>query len=95
MKKTSLRSALAVLAASALLAACGGGGGGGLECCIAPPGNGGNGNGSELPGSALQSVEGLVAYVKDLIANGTNETGEPVALGNVTLPTSDTSEPLP
>ncbi|MCG2594613.1 hypothetical protein LZ009_17685 [Ramlibacter sp. XY19] len=94
MKKTSLRSALAVLAASALLAACGGGGGG-LECCIAPPGNGGTGNGSDLPSSALQSVEGLVAYVKDLIANGTNSTGEPVALGNVVLPTSETSEPIP
>ena len=90
MKITFIRPASAVLAAAALLAACGGGGGD--DCCIAPPGTN---NGSQLPSSATASSDGLVAYLKDLIANHTDNTSEPVALGSVTLPTSETSEPLP
>ena len=43
---------------------------------------------------AMRRIEGLNAYLKDLIASMTDETSEPVALGNVELPTSETSEPL-
>jgi hypothetical protein len=45
-----------------------------------------------VPASALQSVSGLLAYMNDLIANHTNETSQPVFLGDATLPTSDTTE---
>lgn len=88
-------STLRLLPGAALLAlalaACGGGDGDG----------GGDGStttttfapGSQVPNSALQSVSGLVAFLNELISGSTNDTGEPVLLGNVVLPTSDTTEP--
>ena len=79
------RHALLALCASAALTACGGGGGGGHD--EAAPNRT-----SDVPASAQQSVSGLLAYVNDLIANKTNETSEPVFLGDATLPTSDTTE---
>jgi hypothetical protein len=48
-----------------------------------------------VPNSALQDSNSLVAYLKDLIANHTDDTSEPVTLGSVVLPTSEVSEPLP
>ena len=85
-------SVAALLAAAGLLTACGGGdgpsggdGGGG--------GGGGGSGGSELPSSALQSSDALVAYVKSLIGSGTSETAAPVKLGDVTLPVTDTGTP--
>lgn len=75
-----------LLAAAGTLTACGGGGGGGGT------GGGGAVSGSDVPSSALQSSDGLVAFLKQLIA-GTSDTTEPIALGDVTLPTSDTTEP--
>lgn len=89
MKKHTMRLALALLALAGLLSACGGGGGD--DCCIAPPAPG---NGSALPASALADSNGLVTYLKDLIANHTDSTSEPVALGDVTLPTDSAAEPV-
>ena len=79
-----------LLAAIGALTACGGGGGddGGTTA----GGGGGAVAGSDVPSSALQSSDGLVAFLKQLIA-GTSDNTEPIALGNVTLPLSDTTEP--
>ena len=76
--------AFATLLACIALAACGGGGGGG--------GGGGTVAGSGVPASAISSTGGLIAYMQQLIA-GTSETGDPVSLGDVTLPVDDTAEP--
>lgn len=89
MSMTRLQAALAACTL-ATLAGCGGGNDN--------PGPGSSpapGIQSEVPASALTSVSALVAYLQDVIAGRTNDTGEPVVLGDVTLPTSDTSETLP
>lgn len=78
MRALSLASLLALVG---MLSACGGGGGSGS-------------NGSDLPSSALLSSDGLIAYVKELISSQTNETSDPIRLGDVTLPVSDTTEPV-
>jgi hypothetical protein len=88
MKKHTIRLALALLVLAGLVSACGGGSD---DCCIAPPAPA---NGSALPSSALADSNGLVTYLKDLIANHTDSTSEPVALGNVTLPADSTTEPI-
>jgi hypothetical protein len=76
------------IALSAVLGACGSSGGDD----DAPPAPS-PGTGSDVPSSALESVAGLLAYVNELIA-GTSETSEPVRVGDVTLPVSDTTEPV-
>lgn len=86
MDKLSLRLAALLVCVAALLVACGGGGSGG--------GNPDDNAASEVPSSALHSVEGLVAYLRELIAGATTSSGEPVRLGDVVLPTSDSSEPV-
>lgn len=77
-----------VLAAAALLAGCGGGdgdeGGGAARASSAA---------SEVPASAMQSSEGLAAFMASLIKNGTDSTSAPLMLGDATLPKSDTTEP--
>ena len=83
--KQSIRYAAVALAAAAALAGCGGHSDNGAATAT---------SGSDLPDSALQSVEGLVAWANDQIANHTSSTTEPLVLGNVTLPTSDTREPI-
>jgi hypothetical protein len=86
------RSLALALCASAALAACGGGGGADGS---APPAGGPTASSSTsgVPASALQSVNGLLAYMNDQIANMTSDTSEPVFLGDATLPASDTTEP--
>lgn len=90
MSHLKLRHALLVLATGAALVGCGGG-----------DDRNDNGNGtspgasasdSDVPEAAQQSAEGLITYVKQLIATMTNETSEPVRLGGATLPVSDTTE---
>ncbi|MCC2635064.1 MAG: hypothetical protein K0S48_2950 [Ramlibacter sp.] len=83
----SMRPGCVVLAAAALLAACGGGGG---EEGVARAPRGA----SEVPASALQSPEGLVAFQKSLDNSGDDATNSPLILGDATLPTSDASEPI-
>lgn len=92
MKHFPWRAAAAVLAGSLTLAACGGGGGGFGRGGDSPPGT--PGPASEVPASAQQSVAGLIAYLKELIA-ASSDTSEPVVLGNAALPVDDTAEPAP
>jgi hypothetical protein len=76
MKKTLL----VVLMASAVVAACGGGGG------SAPPAT------SLVPASAVQSIDGFIAYLQELVASAA-EMLEPVDTTNVVGPSDETSEP--
>lgn len=48
---------------------------------------------SDIPASALANAQSFVAFVSGLITNSTNETSEPIRVGEVTVPTSDTTEP--
>ena len=84
MKKILVLAVLAVMT----LAGCGsssgdGGGAGG--------GGGGAAQTSGVPDSAQRSVSGLLAYMNQLIA-GTDETSEPVFLGDATLPADDVTD---
>lgn len=79
--KTSYKLTLAAVLASAFLAGCGGGGGGG----------------DSIPTSVAisRSVTSLFAFMSNLIATSTNETGEPIDINGLTLATDETSEPTP
>ncbi len=78
-------AALAVLMA-ATLAACGGNDDPAPTPAPAPP------PAAAIPESATASVAGLIAFVSSLL--GTPEsTAEPLVVGDITLPTSDTTEP--
>ena len=92
MFKLNVRRPLIVLvftAAVASIAACGGSNDGGVV------GGGTVGPGgttpavTSVPASALASVDGLIAFMNQLIDSGTNETGEPIALGDASLPVDD------
>ena len=93
MFKLNVCKPLIALAITAAVAACGGGGGGG--------GGGGAGSGAAapaaaasacaIPASAVASIGGLLAFLNQLIDTATNETSEPLALCDVTLPVDDTA----
>jgi hypothetical protein len=85
MHTPDLKRLAAVIAFSAVLGACGSSGG---DDVTANPGSD-----SDVPAAAFDSVAGLLAYVNELIA-GTNETSEPVRVGEAALPVSDTTEPV-
>ena len=78
MKKTLLAAALA----AAVLAACGGGD----DNAPPPPPT------SQVPASASQSVDGFIAYLRDLVVSMADML-EPVDTSAVTPPTDDTAEP--
>jgi len=82
------RPVLGALFAAAVLTACGGGGGGDDAPPPAPPAT------VEVPGSASASVDGLIAYLKELVASAADML-EPVDVGAVTPPGSETAEPTP
>ena len=92
MPKFNLHKPLIVLAMTAAVAACGSGGDG------ADFGGGGGGGGppippvtsADIPASALSSVDGLIAFMNLLIDTRTNDTSEPILLGDATLPVDDT-----
>lgn len=80
------RPVLGALCAAAMLAACGGGGDDSPP--PAPPAT------VEVPGSASASVEGLIAYLKELVASAADML-EPVDVSAVTPPGSEATEPAP
>jgi hypothetical protein len=80
-------AAWAATAAILTLAGCGGGGDGGSWNGA---GNNGAGGGT-IPASALQNGDNFIAYVKQVVANRL-DTSEPIELGDVVAPKSDTAE---
>ena len=90
MNKFKIYKPLIALVMTAAVAGCGGGGGGdlgavggGAPVVAAPDPN-------SIPASALASVDGLIAFMNQLIDNGTNDTSEPIVLGDASLPVDDT-----
>jgi hypothetical protein len=83
--RSANRATLGLTALSvAVLAACGGGGsGGGGESVV---------DGTDIPTSATTSSAGAFTFVNG-VASGTDNTAEPLRVGNATLATSDTDEP--
>ena len=88
MYKFAIHKLLIALVMTVGVAACGSGGdgggfnGGGPFVGPAPSGS--------IPASALANVDGLVAFLNMLIDTDTNDTGEPILLGDANLPTDDT-----
>ncbi|WP_119157099.1 hypothetical protein [Caldimonas tepidiphila] len=85
--------AAALLAATATLAACGGGGGDG--------GHGPDSSGpvaltgpGDAPGSAARSVSDFIGYLMQ-VAGLQPENAEPVGIGGLVPPASETDEPVP
>lgn len=88
--KRNLASTLALCGVVLALAGCGGGNG---DSGYAGD-NGGSGGGStSLPTSATASVDSFIAYMKVLVGS-TDDTGNPVSLGDATIPGSDTASPV-
>ena len=97
MYKFNVHTPLIALVMTVAVAGCGGGGGdlgavgggtvvggsGGTPVVTAPETN-------SIPASALASVDGLIAFMNQLIDNGTNDTSEPIVLGDASLPVDDT-----
>lgn len=81
IQKTSTLTAVAA-ALTLTVAACGGGGG---ES---------NFPGSDVGQGATQESRQAFSFTANL-AGSTNENGEPIALGNAQLATSETDEPAP
>jgi hypothetical protein len=84
MKDTLVLAAMAAMTAAMTLAGCGSssGDGGGIGAPAQTTG---------VPDSAQRSASGLLAYMNQLIA-GTDETSEPVFLGDATLPADDATD---
>jgi ABC-type glycerol-3-phosphate transport system substrate-binding protein len=76
------KSLILALCAAAVLAACGGG----HDDDTPPPAT------SEVPASASASVDGLLGYLKRLVAAAA-DTLEPVDVSAVTPPADDAAEP--
>ena len=85
MNNIRLRNHLAVLAVAGVLAACGSS----SDDNSGPPAS----PSSQVPQSAQASVSGLIAFMNELINTMTNETSEPIVLGDAVLPTSDSDGP--
>ncbi|MGZ5156984.1 MAG: hypothetical protein ACXWJA_11200 [Caldimonas sp.] len=76
-----IQAPLAALAAAVLVAACGGN-----DFPATPPAT------SQVPPSASASIDGLIAYLKELVASAADML-EPVDTSMVTAPKDETSEP--
>ena len=81
MLKLPSRLALGAVLSVALLAGCGGGGGGEV---FSPPAS----------TDISQSVSALITFMNNLIA-GTSESGDPIAINDLTLVADDMAEPSP
>ena len=81
------RTHLSLAVGALLLAACGGGGGssGSNDPLVA---------GTDVPASATTSSPGAFSFVSSVAASSDN-TAEPLVVGDVTLATSETDEPDP
>ena len=93
MNKFKIYKPLIALVMTAAVVGCGGGGGGDLGAV----GGGAGGapvvaapDPNSIPASTLASVDGLIAFMNQLIDNGTNDTSEPIVLGDASLPVDDT-----
>ena len=86
MFKFNVNPPLIVLAMTAALAACGSGGGSDVGVAPGPPAPAT----SDVPASALASIDGLIAFMNQLVDTGTNDTSEPILLGDANLPVDDT-----
>jgi hypothetical protein len=82
MVKLNIRTTCMALVMTAAVAACGGGGSD--AAAPFPPTSL-----SGIPASALDSVDGLIAFMTQLIDTGTNDTSEPILLGESVLPVND------
>ncbi len=86
MKATfTSRTKLLLLVATAALVAVGCGGGGGDREGIV---------GSDIPRSATENSGSAVAFLLRLQGSSTNETSEPIVLGDVMLAVDDNAEPV-
>lgn len=83
IKPAAKRSVLALLLLAGL-AACGGGGGGGQSQSAAQ-------DPDSVPASAVASVPAFVNYLN---TTPSNDTGESLTVGDVSLPTTDSEEPI-
>lgn len=80
------RTGLSLAAGALLLAACGGGGGG--------SGSGDLVSGTDVPNSATTGSSGAFTFVSSVAATSDN-SAEPLVVGDATLATSNTDEPDP
>jgi hypothetical protein len=83
---TFSRTPLGLAAGVLLLAACGGGGGGGNNDPLV--------SGTDVPTSATTSSAGAFAFGQSVAATSDN-SAEPLVLGDAVLATSETDEPDP
>ena len=79
MLKFDAHKLLIALVMTAGVAACGGGGGGSAPGAPAASSGG-------IAATALASVDGLVAFMNQLINNCPTDTSEPILLGDAILP---------
>lgn len=93
MTISRLKVVLSASVAVAALAGCGSSGDDGPSGGTTPPPPAAAT--SDVPLAAQSSVSDLIAYIRGLIANNTNETGSPILVGDAVLPTSETAEPAP
>ena len=91
MFKLNVCKPLIALAITAAVAACGGGGGGGSSAGSGAAAPVAAASACAIPASAVASIGGLLAFLNQLIDTATNETSEPLALCDVTLPVDDTA----
>ena len=82
MLKLHSKMALGAALSVALLAGCGGGGGGSSTAFL------------PVSTDISQSVSALITFMNNLIA-GTSESGDPIAINDLTLVTDDTAQPSP
>lgn len=89
-----LQIPLLMLAASAALTGCFGGGGDDAPAPVPPPAPAPPDPLAAVPDAARQSTDGLVGYLKALVAMP-SDSREPLDPGTAPLPQSDTAEPTP
>lgn len=90
MNHLSTRTGCVVRAAAALALVAGCGGGNEEDGSRAAAASAA----TQVPASALQSSEGLAAFLRTLNASATDSTSEPLILGDAVLPSSDSAEPV-